>query len=436
MDKTKRVDAGKYQSGFANHFSTEAEVGALPTNQNSPQKVPYGLFAEQLNGTAFMAPRDGNRRVWLYRIRPSVIAGKFVPCAHEFLQSRPFTQTATPNQLRWNPLSMPDKPTDFIAGLTTIAGNGSLSSARGSACHIYHANRSMEERFFYNADGEMLIVPQVGTLILATELGIISLEPGEIAVIPCGIKFQARLESGPSRGYVCENYGPYFRLPQLGPIGSNGLAYPQHFLTPTAWYEDKQGKFELIAKFQGRLFKAPLNHSPLDVVAWHGNYAPYKYDLRKFQVINTVSFDHCDPSIYTVLTSPSELEGVANVDFVIFPPRWSVAEHTFRPAYFHRNVMSEFMGLIFGSYEAKAEGFLPGGFSLHNKMSAHGPDAQSFAKAIDAELTPIKIDGALAFMFESSLVFEPTDWARETNSLQKDYQECWQGIKSNFSLSK
>jgi homogentisate 1,2-dioxygenase len=436
MSTTNPKDLHEYQSGFGNQFATEAEKGALPAGQNSPQKVPYGLYAEQLSGTSFTSARLENKRSWLYRIRPSVLHGQFVKRQQPFLESRPFAALASPEQMRWSPLDIPEKKSDFIDGLTTMAGNGDLSSLRGCAAHIYRANQSMKTKFFYNADGEMLIVPQLGSLDLRTEFGAIAVSPGEIAVIPCGIKFQVLVPDGSCRGYVLENYGPFFRLPELGPIGANGLANPRDFLTPTAAYEDKSGDFELLAKFQGKLWSTTLDHSPLDVVAWHGNYAPYKYDLSRFQVINTVSFDHCDPSIYTVLTSPSELSGVANVDFVIFPPRWSVAEHTFRPAYFHRNCMSEFMGLIFGAYEAKEEGFLPGGASLHNKMSAHGPDAKSFDKAVEDKLLPVKITDALAFMFESSLVFQPTKFALETPLRQRDYLSCWQGVKSRFSTTE
>jgi len=422
-----------YQSGFANHFASEAEEGALPIGQNSPQKPPYGLYAEQISGTSFMATRCENQRTWFYRIRPSVMHGEFKPYPQSLICSRPFRACPPPDQMRWHPLDIPTEPCDFIDGLTTMAGNGDVSSVRGCAAHIYRANRSMQSRFFYNADGELLIVPEKGLLNFRTELGTMSVAPGEIAVIPAGIKFQVLLVDATARGYICENYGPAFRLPTLGPIGANGLANPRDFLTPRAAYEEKLGSFELLVKFQGRLFSTQLGHSPFDVVAWHGNYAPYKYDLSRFQTINTVSFDHCDPSIFTVLTSPSELSGTANVDFVIFPPRWSVAEHTFRPAYFHRNSMSEFMGLVFGQYEAKTSGFYPGGASLHNKMSAHGPDSLSYEKARRDNLVPEKIVNSLAIMFESSLVFQPTDFALQTSFRDRDYLSSWHKLRSHFS---
>lgn len=423
----------RYQSGFGNEFATEAIAGALPQGQNSPQRAPLGLYAEQFSGTAFTAPRAANRRTWTYRIRPSVAHKPFRQIANNLLRSSPFNEaTATPNQLRWDPLPLPAEPTDFIDGLITMAGNGDLSAHTGAGIHIYAVNDSMRDRFFYNADGEMLIVPQFGRLLIRTELGPLDAAPGEICVLPRGLKFRVELPDGKARGYVCENYGAMFRLPELGPIGANGLANARDFMIPIAEYEDREGDFRLVAKFVGNLWEAEIGHSPLDVVAWHGNYAPYKYDLARFNTINTVSFDHPDPSIFTVLTSPSDTPGAANVDFAIFPPRWMVAEHTFRPPYFHRNVMSEFMGLIFGQYDAKEEGFAPGGASLHNCMSAHGPDADAFEKASNADLAPQRYENTLAFMFESRFIIRPTAFAIETPALQRDYFECWQGLKKNF----
>ncbi len=409
----------------------------MPQGQNSPQRAPLGLYAEQFSGTAFTAPRATNRRTWTYRIRPSVTHKPFRQISNNLLRSSPFNEApATPNQLRWDPLPLPTEPTDFIDGLITMAGNGDLSVNVGAGIHIYAANDSMRDRFFYNADGETLIVPQLGRLLIHTELGALDVAPGEICVLPRGLKFQLELPDGEARGYVCENYGAQFRLPELGPIGANGLANARDFQTPVAAYEDREGDFRLVAKFQGNLWEAEIDHSPLDVIAWHGNYAPYKYDLARFNSIGTVSFDHPDPSIFTVLTSPSDTPGVANVDFVIFPPRWMVAEHTFRPPYFHRNVMSEFMGLIFGKYDAKEEGFAPGGASLHNCMSAHGPDADAFERASAADLAPQRYDDTLAFMFESRYVIRPTKFAMETSGLQRDYFECWQGVKKYFEAPR
>ena len=429
------VDAAalRYQSGFGSEFATEALPGALPQGQNSPQKVPYGLYAEQFSGTAFTAPRHANRRSWLYRLRPAVAHGIFRPLAAGLLQSAPFAEAPPPTQLRWDPLPLPTAPTDFVEGLVTMAGNGDAAMQAGIGVHVYACNRSMHRRYFYDADGELLLVPQEGALRLATELGRLEVKPREIALIPRGMRFQVELQDAAARGYVCENYGASFRLPELGPIGANGLANARDFLAPVAAFEDREGDFELVGKFAGGLWSAPLDHSPLDVVAWHGNLAPYKYDLARFNTVNTVSFDHPDPSIFTVLTSPSDTPGTANVDFAIFPPRWMVAEHTFRPPWFNRNVMIEFMGLIHGVYDAKAEGFAPGGASLHNCMSGHGPDAATFDKASTVALAPHKIEDTLAFMFESRYVIRPTRFALETPQLQKDYLDCWQGLAKHFT---
>ncbi len=424
----------KYQSGFGNEFATEAVKGALPVGQNSPQKAPLGLYTEQLSGTAFTAPRATNRRTWTYRIRPSVTHKPFheLPADLGLFRSGPFTEIpAPPNQMRWNPIPMPEKKTDFVDGIVTMGGSGDPAMQIGVGLHLYTANAPMQGRYFYNADGEMMLIPQQGKLAVHTELGILDLAPGEIGVVPRGMKMRVVME-GPSRGYICENYGLTFRLPELGAIGANGLANARDFLTPAAAYEDEEGDFRIIGKFLGRLWEAEIDHSPLDVVAWHGNYAPYKYDLARFNCINTVSFDHPDPSIYTVMTSPSLQPGTANVDFAIFPPRWLVAEHTFRPPWFHRNMMNEFMGLVFGEYDAKAEGFLPGGASLHNCMSGHGPDAETWEKASNAELKPVKLDNTLAFMWETGLPVRPTKFALEAKILQHEYFECWQGLKKHF----
>ena len=469
----------KYQTGFANEFATEAVEGALPVGRNSPQRAPLGLYAEQFSGTAFTVPRVHNKRTWTYRIRPSVLHKPFEQIDSKLFKSSPFDEiVTTPNQLRWDPIPVPEQPADFIDGITTIAGNGDLFSQTGIAVHIYACNKDMDGRFFYNADGEMLIVPEMGSLTIFTELGVIEAGPGEVCCIPRGLKFRVAIgtaggnptgrkgadnsrapenhpvgeaptpllrEEGSSenpkskiqspksaRGYICENYGTQFRLPDLGPIGANGLANPRDFETPVAWYEDLEGEMEQVAKFGGNLWSCAIGHSPLDVVAWHGNYAPYKYDLRRFNTIGSISFDHPDPSIFTVLTSPSAEAGVANCDFVIFPDRWLVGEDTFRPPWYHRNVMSEYMGLIYGQYDAKEEGFVAGGGSLHNQMSAHGPDLDAFEKASNAELKPQKLSGTMAFMFESRYIIRPTKFAMDCAELQHEYSEVWQGLKKNF----
>jgi homogentisate 1,2-dioxygenase len=423
---------GTYSSGFGNEFASEAIAGALPVGQNSPQHVPLGLYAEGISGTSFTTPRAENRRTWLYRQRPSADHRAYRRIDAKGIRSAPFTEVpASPNRLRWDALPLPSEPTDFIDGLHTMAGNGDPALNVGIAIHHYAVNRSMSGRAFFDADAELLFVPEHGGLLIVTELGRLTVRPGEIAVVPRGMRFRVELLDGTARGYACENYGAQLRLPELGPIGSNGLANPRDFLTPVAAFEDAEPT-EIVQKFMGGLWSTQLDHSPFDVVAWHGNYVPYKYDLARFHVIGTISFDHADPSIYTVLTSPSTTPGTANLDFVIFPPRWIVAEHTFRPPWFHRNVMNEYMGLIEGAYDAKAGGFVPGGASLHNCMSAHGPDVTSYRQAVAAELTPQKIEHSLAFMFETCYVLAPTAFAMSTPALQTDYDACWNGFSAEF----
>ena len=423
-----------YQTGFANEFATEAVAGALPIGRNSPQQVAHGLYAEQLSGTAFTAPRAQNRRSWLYRIRPAAMHGSVSPFVQAAFHNDFGDGPVSPEQLRWSPLPLPEAPVDFIEGLFTMAGNGSAAAQSGVGIHLYAANRSMHGRYFYSADGELLILPQQGALRIATELGVLEVEPQQIAVIPRGVRFRVELLEGASRGYVCENFGAFLRLPDLGPIGSNGLANARDFETPHAAFEDVEGDFELVAKFQGHLWRADIGHSPLDVVAWHGNHAPYRYDLRRFNTIGSISYDHPDPSIFTVLTSPSDTPGTANLDFAIFPPRWLVAQDTFRPPWFHRNIASEFMGLVHGVYDAKAEGFLPGGASLHNCMSGHGPDAATFEKASHADLSkPDVIRDTMAFMFETRGVLRPVQQAMDAAHRQRDYLDCWSGLKKHFN---
>jgi homogentisate 1,2-dioxygenase len=422
----------KYQTGFGNTFSTEAVRGALPVGRNSPQRPPRGLYPEVLSFTAFTAPRAENLSTWVYRLRPSAMQSAYKRMPNGLLRSGPFSEVETsPNRLRWNPLQIPAKPTDFIDGLTTIAGSGDPAAQSGLAVHVYRANRSMSDRYFANADGEMMLVPQLGSLLLFTELGKLEVGPGEIALIPRGLKFKVVLQEKEARGYICENYGAHFRLPELGPIGSQGLAQKRDFQAPVAAFEER-GKCELVQKFMGNLWTAEARHSPLDVVAWHGNGAPFKYDLARFMAVNTVTFDHSDPSIFTVLTSPSGTPGVANCDFVIFPPRWQVAERTFRPPWFHRNVMSELMGLVHGAYESKAEGFLPGGVSIHNCLQPHGPDLPTYDKGSNADLKPHRIESSLAFMWESRYVFRPTKFALGAPQLQKNYDAVWDGFRKNF----
>ena len=427
----------RYHSGFGNEIATEALPGALPIGQNSPQRCPYGLYAEQLSGTAFTAPRGANRRTWLYRIRPAAVHRPFRRIDNGRYDGDFGAVATPPNQLRWDPLPVPAAPTDFVEGIVTIAGNGDPHQQTGCGIHLYAANRSMTDRYFYSADGEMLIVPYEGRQRFVTELGIVEAAPQEVVVIPRGVRFRVELVDVTARGYICENFGAAFRLPEMGPIGSNGLAHSRDFLTPTAWYEDRDAKSELVARFMGNLWVAEMDHSPLDVVAWHGNDAPYKYDLRRFNAIGSISYDHPDPSIFLVLQSQSDTPGVDTVDFAVFPPRILAMEHTFRPPWFHRNVASEFMGLVRGVYDAKAEGFVPGGASLHNCMTAHGPDAQTFEKASRADIShPDYIRDTMAIMFETRCVIRPTRFALETSQLQAEYYRCWLDLERHFDPAR
>jgi homogentisate 1,2-dioxygenase len=428
-------DVFYYSSGFGNEFVTEAVKGALPDGRNSPQQPPLGLYAEQLSGTAFTQPRGVNRRSWLYRILPSAKHAPFRRIPNGNLRGTPFDELEPdPNRLRWNPLPLPaeDRPADFVDGLFTVGGNGDVRTRAGMAVHLYAASRSMTDRYFGDADGELLLVPELGALILHTELGPLHVRPGEIAVVPRGIRFRVELTDHFARGYLCENFGANFTLPERGPIGANGLANERDFLSPHAAFEERGQPVQVVNKFGGNLWAADYDHSPLDVVAWHGNYAPYKYDTASYMVLGTISFDHPDPSIFTVLTSPTETPGLANVDFVIFAPRWLVGEDTFRPPWFHRNVMSEYMGLVAGGYDAKAEGFTPGGGSLHNTLAAHGPDADTYARASTQELSPQKLDSTLAFMFESRWMILPTRQAMQASFRQPDYDAVWSGLSRNF----
>jgi homogentisate 1,2-dioxygenase len=425
-------------SGFGNHFSSEAVPGALPQGRNSPQRAPLGLYAELLSGAAFTAPRASNARTWLYRRQPSVRCGPHAAMTHALLKTgaKDGVEVA-PDPLRWHPVEAPIAPVDFIDGLRTMVVNGDPDTQSGCAVHLYAANTPMGARVFVDADGELLLVPQRGALRVTTELGVLHAGPGEIVIVPRGMIFKVDPadEGAVVSGYVCENYGAAFRLPELGPIGSNGLANARDFVAPHAAFDAGPARpHELLRKFGGTLWRAALESSPFNVVAWHGNLVPWVYDTRRFNTIGSISFDHPDPSIFTVLTSPSDTPGWANCDFVIFPPRWLVAEDTFRPPWYHRNVMSECMGLVYGQYDAKPEGFRPGGLSLHNCMVPHGPDAEAFDKASAAPLAPQKLDNTLAFMLESRWRFRPTEFALRGGALDHAYAECWAPLKDRFEI--
>jgi homogentisate 1,2-dioxygenase len=427
-----------YLTGFGNEHASEALPGVLPAGQNSPQNVAYGLYAEQLSGSAFTTPRARNLRTWLYRIRPSIahFSGRLAEAEPGLWRTAPCREARLPvTQLRWDPLPIAAGRYSWLEGLCTIATCGDASMQIGGAVHLYRATESMTNQVVVDADGELLIAPELGGLRLVTELGVLEVHPSEMAVIPRGVKFRVELAGGPARGYVCENYGLPLTLPEPGPIGLNALAMPRDFCYPTAAFDDRDQPHQLFVRYDGRLLVAELGHSPLDVVAWHGSYAPYKYDLRRYCPIGPVLFDHPDPSLWTVLTSPSDTPGVANIDFVLFRERWLVAEHTFRPPWFHSNVMSELMGLIEGAYDAKVEGFEPGGLSLHNSFIPHGPDSDAFSAASHGPLEPVRMEPFLAVMFESRYRWVPTGWALGLPERQADYADRWAALGSRFDPS-
>ncbi len=411
-----------YLSGFGNHHQSEAIEGALPLQQNSPLHCPLNLYAEQLSGSAFTKPRASNLHSWLYRKIPSVAHEDFSLWTHDKSLETEYLQP--PNPFRWFPFEPPLDPINFIESWFAIA------QTHYAATYLYHCNRSMQAEYFSNNDGELLIIPYSGAIELFTEFGTLTIAPGTIVVIPRGVRFKVSVLDSIACGYICENRGTPFSLPNLGLLGANALANPRHFRYPSAAFEKKTTKkCLLICKSQQRWWQAKSDYSPLNVIAWHGNYAPYSYDLSLFNTMNTVSFDHPDPSIFTVLSSESDTPGVANLDFVIFPSRWIVAEHSFRPPYFHRNIMSELMGLIHGVYEAKNEGFSAGGISIHNTMTAHGPDVSTYNRAIASNRQqPSYVANTLAFMLESRDPWLISQTALQHPKRDTRYSRCWQNF--------
>ena len=424
-----------YMPGFGNDFETESLEGALPEGQNSPQRCNYGLYGEQLSGTAFTAPQAQNERTWCYRIRPSVKhANRYEKIQNPYWISAPNIDQdiVSLGQYRWDPVPHSDLSLNWITGMRTMTTAGDVNTQVGMAAHIYLVNTSMIDDYFYSADSELLVVPQEGSLRFHTELGIIDLEPKEIGLLPRGLLYRVEVINGPCRGFVCENYGQKFEMPNRGPIGANCLANRRDFKTPVAAFEDRETPSTVTIKWCGQFHKTEIEHSPLDVVAWHGNYAPCKYNLKNFCPVGSILFDHPDPSIYTVLSAPSGIFGTANIDFVLFRERWQVAENTFRPPWYHKNVMSELMGNIYGQYEAKPEGFVPGGTSLHNMMLPHGPDNDAFERASNSELKPTKMENTMSFMFETRFPQHLTNFAAKLAPLQDNYIDCWQDITKKF----
>jgi homogentisate 1,2-dioxygenase len=424
-----------YMPGFGNDFETEALPGALPQGRNSPQKVNYGLYGEQLSGTAFTAPAHQNERTWCYRIRPSVKhSSRYTKIDVPYWKSAPNIEpdVASLGQYRWDPVPHSDESLTWLTGMRTMTSAGDVNTQVGMASHIYLVTESMTDDYFFSADSELLILPQEGRLRFATELGVVDIEPKEIAIIPRGLVYRVEVLEGPARGFICENYGQKFDLPGRGPIGANCMANRRDFKSPIAAFEDRDAPSTVTVKWCGQFHRCEIDHSPLDVVAWHGNYAPVKYDLETYCPVGSILFDHPDPSIFTVLTAPSGIEGTANIDFVLFRERWMVMEDTFRPPWYHKNIMSELMGNIYGQYDAKPQGFAPGGMSLHNMMLPHGPDRNAFEGASNADLKPQKLDSTMSFMFETRFPQHLTIFAGKEAPLQDDYIDCWKDIEKKF----
>ncbi len=431
-DTTGTTDG--YMPGFGNDFETEALPGALPQGMNSPQRCNYGLYGEQLSGTAFTAPSHQNERTWCYRIRPSVKhSSRYTKIDMPYWKSAPCVDpdVISLGQYRWDPVPHGEGLT-WLTGMRTMTTAGDVNTQVGMATHIYLVNESMVDSYFFSADSELLVVPQEGKLRFCTELGVIDVEPQEIAIIPRGLVYRVEVLEGPCRGFVCENYGQKFDLPGRGPIGANCMANRRDFKTPVAAYEDREEPSTMTIKWAGQFHSCEIDQSPLDVVAWHGNYCPVKYDLKTYCPVGSILFDHPDPSIFTVLTAPSGVEGTANIDFVLFRERWMVMEDTFRPPWYHKNIMSELMGNIYGQYDAKPQGFIPGGVSLHNMMLPHGPDRDAFDKASYSELKPEKLDNTMSFMFETRFPQHLTAFAANEAPLQDEYIDCWSTIEKKF----
>lgn len=424
-----------YMPGFGNDFETEALKGALPQGMNSPQKCAYGLYGEQLTGTAFTAPSHQNERTWCYRIRPSVKhVGRFKKIKLPYWKSAPHVleDVASLGQYRWGPIPHAKEALTWLTGMKTMTTAGDVYTQVGMATHVYLVTQSMKDEYFFSADSELLVVPQEGKLRFCTELGVIDVEPSEIAILPRGLVYRVEVIDGPARGFVCENYGQKLELPGRGPIGANCMANRRDFKSPIAAFEDRDANSRVVAKWQGQFHETFIDHSPLDVVAWHGNYAPVKYDLKTYCPVGSILFDHPDPSIFTVLTAPSGVPGTANIDFVLFRERWMTMEKTFRPPWYHKNIMSELMGNIYGEYDAKPDGFAPGSVSLHNMMIPHGPDNGAFEKATHSDLKPEKLDNTMSFMFETRFPQHLTKYAADEAPLQDDYSECWDSLEKHF----
>ncbi|ORX94816.1 homogentisate 1,2-dioxygenase [Clohesyomyces aquaticus] len=437
------TDPYSYQCGFGNRFASESIPSVLPRGQNCPQRVKYDLYSEQLNGSSFVSARQALQHVWMYRIRPSVVHGELSrsdlnsKLEAYFGPANPRVEY-NPSQQAWNPFPVPEaspsSSIDFVHGLRTVAGQGDPTSKQGIAIHIYTANASMQNRAFCNNDGDFLILPQQGRLDIQTELGNVMVRPGELAVIQAGIRFKVSLPDGPSRGYIQEIFGAHYELPELGPIGSNGMALPRDFEYPVASFDlDSSSIWEIVYKLAGTLHSCHQPHTPFDVVAWHGNYAPYKYAIEKFINMANVERDQADPTIYCVLTARSIIPGVSLTDFLVFTPKWISTTNTFRPPYYHRNMSTEVMGLVYGTYGGSSHVLEPGGLSYEASYMPHGETYETWKMATTQDLRPTRAcEDTLAFMFHVSVPLMLTQWAMESPARNPTDVKVLAGFEGHF----
>ncbi|KAH9884385.1 homogentisate 1,2-dioxygenase [Xylariomycetidae sp. FL2044] len=444
MTEPTSADPYRYQIGFGNRFATEAIPGVLPQACNTPQRCKYDLISEQLNGTPFISPRATLLHAWFYRIHPSV--------KHRPLKRLPKNEDLeavfsplnpdvefTPQDLGWDKFPHPKGADavdmiDFIDGLKTIGGHGDPTLKEGLAVHMYMANTSMPNRAFCNNDGDMLIIPQEGRLDIQTEFGRLMVRPGELVVVQAGMRFTVGLPDGPSRGYIQEIFGSHYELPELGPVGSNGMAQPRDFEIPVASFDVDLSPWTVVVKLAGALFAYEQDHTPYDVVGWHGNYAPYKYAMEKFISSATVDRDQSDPSIYCVLTARSKIPGVSLSDFLVFTPKWCSTRNTFRPPYYHRNVATEIMGMPYGTWHGSATMLEPGGLTYEPSYMPHGESYERWKEATGADLQPARVgEGAMAFMMHISGHVSLTQYAlQRCTTLQPIQADMWQDFKGGF----
>jgi homogentisate 1,2-dioxygenase len=426
------------QGGFGSVHESEALEGALPRDQNAPRRCPYDLVPELINGTPFTVRNVDNSKMWTYRIHASFSQTAFHPLPNARFATP--LGDVEPNRSRWapHPIPAPSTPTDFVDGLVTLGGAGDVLSGPGFAIHVYAANADMLDRCFSNADGDLLVIPQEGALDVRTELGWLSVPIGSILFVPRGLKFAIGLPENVGRGWVLEVFGTKLRLPERGLVGSNGLAEARHFRAPHASYEDREcpDGFQHVTKTGGRLFEATHTFSPFDVVAWYGNHAPFVYDLMHFAPVASVRFDHQDPSIFTVLTAPLDDHGRAVADFVFFPPRWEVIEHSFRPPFAHRNAASE-VNMVVRTPKPYSTGYEPGCTFLSPLLTAHGVGTKTYDAILDLPHDhvdpPQRIpDESLWAMVESALPFRTTAWARDTELLDATFLSAFEGMKKRF----